>query len=196
MGNNLFRVNSEQPPKLEELLPQLLGGGIGPGIGQHGPGGLLDGLLKELDLAGNTGLGSRAENKWWEPTTKLAEAEGFRGVRITRVVQDISSPTAKVENYFFAQLKPGIWKPIISVAATADRNQVNPAELAHLKEDPQIKQVLSLFKGLGLGSAKMIETAIRQGAATEIAMKDSAAEFFEILDRYTQHTDGPPLPVK
>lgn len=196
IGNTLFRIDPQKPPKLQDVLSQMLAGGAVPSIDNQSSSGLLDELLKELDLADRTGVRPRAKNRWWEPAVKIAESEGFRGVRITRVIQDISLPAATVENVFLAQLKPGEWKPVISVASAVNRNQVDAGELLRLKADPQVETVLETFGRLGIRSDELIETAIRQGAATDIARKDSEQKFLEILDRYTEHTDGPPLPAK
>ena len=220
MGSNLIRIDPNKPPKAEDVLNMFGGGlggglggalgglggglgglgGLGGGLGGGGLGGGLGGggeiadLLKELKLDGGKGAEPKQDKQWWKSATKTAEDDGVRGIRITRVVQNSTSPVAKVEDYFFAMIKPGQWKPVLSATGSANRKDVREEDIVRLKADPRIAGVLEMVEKFGLGSG--IDTALRQGAATEMAMHDSHEKFFELLGTYSERSDGPPLEVK
>ncbi|MFK7769760.1 MAG: hypothetical protein AB8B55_21310 [Mariniblastus sp.] len=213
-GSMLIRIDPDNPPKAQDLM-KMMGGGMGGFGGMAGDlgkikgllgdGGALGGgfgsgdiadLLKELKLDGGKGAAEDVlETEWWKSATDTAEKEGVRGIRITRVVQNPSKPVAKVEDYFFAMVSPGVWKPVISVSSTANRNEVVQADVERLKQDPRIQGALKMVEQLGIGGGN-IEAALRQGAATEMAMNDSYTEFLEILDTYSQGSDGPPIVIE
>ena len=168
-------------------------GGLGGGLGS----GEFADLLKDLKLDGGKGAEEKeVDNRWWKSATETAETEGVRGIRVTRVVQNPSSAIAKVEDYMLAMIEPGVWKPVISVSATANNKDVDPADVARLKADPRIKNALKMVEKFGLGGAGIVDKALRQGAATEMAMNACHEKFFEQLDVYSQRSDGPPLVVK
>ena len=96
--------------------------------------------------------------------------------------QDYTNPVATVDNHFFALISPGTWKQVAKVSAQVNRNNVDAAELELVKSDPQVQKILKLFSGLGLSDARALAAAVRHGAATDLAMKQSEASFFEFVD--------------
>jgi hypothetical protein len=197
-SNHLIRIDGQNPVNPQALISQLLGGGLGLERfqGDLSEGGLIDQLMSELNIDGDRKRAVSKQTKWWQATTVAAENEGFRGVRITRVNQEFGSPIAKVETFFFAKMAPGEWKQIASFNASANRDQQDPADIARIKEDPQVKQIMGIMQSLGSGGNKnLIDIALRQGAATEQAMLKCDQDFFDFVNRYTVSTESPPLTV-
>jgi hypothetical protein len=189
MGSNLIRIRPDKPADQQvdagTLMKLLLGSGLAGG-------GQVDDLLKELGLPGT----NNTETQWWKNAARIAEAENVSGFLVTRVIQNAASPIASVEHSFFAQVKPGQWKQVARLSASANRNDVEQANVDRIKDDPQVKKALSISKGLGLDSANAIDQAIRQGAATETALIESRNRFYEFLNRFTERTDRPMLSFK
>ena len=101
-----------------------------------------------------------------------------------------------VELCFFAYIKPDQWKQVIKIESRASHNDVDPAQIERINNDPQIKGLLDLTRGLGIGSGDMIEKAVRHGAATKLALEEARDEFHQFLDRHIKRSDSPPLQVK
>ncbi len=201
-GSNLIRIVENNPANAQDLLGQFLSGELNLGALEGGLGdlsgrGLVDELLKELNLDNRSDRDRSNQTAWWNATTEAAERDGFRGVRVTRVAQSFGSPIAKVETIFFAKMAPGKWKQIAMFSATANGNQQSPEDIERIKADPQVQKVLGVVRGLGLGldGNSVLETAIRQGAATEKAMQECEQKFLKFVDRYTVNMDSPPLSI-
>ena len=192
MGSMLIKIDPDKQADPQALLKQLMTGGMGGG--GLGAGGLLDGLLEELDLGGSSkNKETKEKNAWWKTATDAAQEKGYRSVRITRLTQDMINPVAKVEVFLFAELTPGSWKPVHTSTVSVNRNEIAQEDVDALKEDPQVEKVVGIFKSLGGGNESILDTALRQGAATQKAMNQSSEKFFEFLDRYSKATDSPPL---
>lgn len=194
IGSMLIKIETEKQDDPDAMMGQLLQGGIG-GIAGGGSGGLLDDLMKDLDLGGNNRQ-PKERVEWYKKATDTAEFENSRAVRVTRLTQDISNPVAKVEDFFFVQISEGNWQVLYTATATFNRNDVDQQDIEFLKQDPQIQKVMKIFNSIGGGNAGLLDKALRQGVATQHAMNESSNQFFEFLDRYTKTTDGPPLPTK
>ncbi len=196
LGTNLIRVDKDNPAKAADLIQGMVGGA---GQGHGGLGGLggngLGELLKELNL-GEGNQPNEAKELWWTAATKIAEKENIKGLRISRVIQVLANPVSTVEDYFIAEVSPGIWRPVIQVSNGVNRNEVEQSDMDELENDPRIKQALTIAKGLGINSDNAIKTALRHGAATNLARKKSQEMFFDELDRFTERTDGPALLIR
>lgn len=184
VGSNLIRVGDQpaNPDLLNAWTAQLMGAGI------TGGGDVAE-LLNELGIAGS----NESTNRWWDQAANVAESEDYAGFLVSRIVSESNSPRVTVETCFFAKVKPGQWRQVVSLEANASRNDIDPATLERIRKAPNVSQILKLAKGLGLDSTQLLDQAISQGAATEQALLKSTDRFAEFLERFTQHTDRPNL---
>ncbi|MEZ6136070.1 MAG: hypothetical protein R3C53_14310 [Pirellulaceae bacterium] len=180
-GTTLIRKGDQADPAA--LIGQLLGAG---------------GLDPISQLGAELGLPEFArpnESKdWWKSVTSAAERDGFHGVLVTRLQQNLLSPEVVVECSFFAHQSPGKWFEVVTFRGTSNANQQAAERIARIKEDPQIQSVLSTFKALGLSADQRLDQALRQGAATEEAMEGARAQWNKFASRYTQSL-GSPIPI-
>jgi hypothetical protein len=125
---------------------------------------------------------------------KIAEAERVAGFRITRVKPDLAVKRITVEESFVARMPGGTWETVWSHRETIDATQKRPDVEQRIKNDERVKQALALVKGLGLGADdKQLETAIRFGAATQIAQDKAAGKFDDFRERYSRRLDTAPI---
>lgn len=129
---------------------------------------------------------------WKSKVIRVAEEENFRGALVSRLDQNLLSSEVKVTVTFLAKPKNGDWFQAFEYVARADANNQPAERLQRIKDDPQVKQLLSMVQSLGLGSR--LDQALRQGAATEQALNDGSAEFNEFLSRFGSKVDGPSVP--
>ena len=154
-------------------------------------------LLKDLGIGNNFNNNKpKQESTWWENAAKTAESEKINGFLTARVINETAGNDARVELCFFAYIKPDQWKQVIKIESRASHNDVDPAQIERINNDPQIKGLLDLTRGLGIGSGDMIEKAVRHGAATKLALEEAKDEFHQFLDRHIKRSDSPPLQVK
>ena len=189
MGSTLIKIDPEKPADPMALIGKMMQGGVLGGVDSKWMDDVLNGI-------NGVRPDVKKETNWWKKATDGAEKEGCRAVRVTRLTQDISNPVAKVEELFLVEISPGDWVPVFKAIANANRNDVDQAEIDVLKNDPQVEKVMSVFNSIGSGNGQLLDTALRQGVATQQAMTESSNQFFEFLNRYTANTDGPELQLK
>ena len=154
--------------RMNQLLQEALGNGVAP-------------RRKKTDDA-------------LQKAIKTAVAEKVAGFRVTRVKPDLAATRITVEESFVAQMPDGTWETVWSHHETLDASQKRPDLEKRIKNDEQVKQALALVKGLGLGASdKQLETAIRFGAATQIAQENAAEKFDAFRERYSRRLDTAPL---
>jgi hypothetical protein len=125
---------------------------------------------------------------------KAAEAANVAGFRVTRVKPDLAAKRTSVDESFLARMPDGTWDTVWSHHETVDASQKRPDIEERIKNDERVKQALTLVKGLGLGADdKQLETAIRFGAATQIAQEKAAEKFDEFRERYSRRLDTIPI---
>ncbi len=125
-----------------------------------------------------------------------AEREGYRGFLMTKLNQNLGSPTVKVSGHFFARVADDKWKPIFHVDAVANVHQQPRERIERLKEDPQIKRTLELVEAWGLaGQQAAIDLALRHGAATQQALGQVNDRFHRFFSQYLNRVDGPALKI-
>lgn len=182
VGSTLMKVGANDPANQAGLLQQMLMGG--------GAQEILKDLLGDVDPA-NGKDAAKEDAAWWSVATDAAEEAGCRGVRVTRLIQDFTSPVAKVEEFFLAEIEPGKWKPVFTTIAKSDRDKIARGDADFLKQDPQIEGIMGALDGLGTGNDALLDKALRQGAATQQAMENAEASILDFVDEYSQHVDGP-----
>jgi hypothetical protein len=197
-GSMLVRIEPNQPNlmpgDINTLMSQLMNSKMPSDLND-----LLSGnpLFKGLGISDNSKSNkSKPESDWWQNAAKIAESEKINGFSTARVVGEMSGSDARVELCFFAQIKPGQWKQVITFESHASHNDVDGAEVDRINNDPQIKGLLDITRGLGIGSTDMIDKAVRHGAATKIALDKSRDKFYQFLEKHVKRSDSPPLPIK
>ncbi len=197
-GSMLVRSGPDQanlmPGDLNTMMKQLMNSNM-----QSDLNSLLAGnpLLKELGLGNNfKNNNSKQESDWWQSAAKIAESEKINGFLTARVVNATGGNEARVELCFFAYIKPGQWKEVIKIESRASHKDVDAAEVDRINDDPQIKGILDITRGLGIGSSDMIDKAVRHGAATKLALDESRDKFYQFLERHIKRSDSPPLQIK
>ena len=151
-------------------------------------------------LAGQLGLGNRPpahDPDWWKTAREGAEREGYSGVFVIRMTQDLTSPEVKVDGHFFAQQQDGNWFEVTHLQSATQINQVDGQALQRLREEPQVKQIFDTLGQLGLpGGNAQVDLALRHGAATQSSMAKLRDQFDQFLGSYTGQLDTPAVPVR
>lgn len=180
MGDTLARVRQDQPADLSEILPKLLQQQLGS-------------LLKDFASEGLPQGKNNNDTRWMAGAIRLAEREGVRGFRVTRLELDAAAARVTVETRFVAQIVAGNWKTIWMARESGDGTKARPQMEARIEQDPQLKSAIGTLNSFGLGDPQTLKQAIRVGAATMSTQQAADAAFAEFRDRYTRHLDGPPL---
>lgn len=183
-GSTFVRQNGAAD--VGSLLTQMLGGAFND-----------DGLLSQLgaELGLSEFRQPAARDEWYAKVTQAVERDGYHAVRITRLNQSLLSPLVRVETYFFAMEKPGVWFEVAKFSAETNANTIPSERTDLIKSDPQVKQVLETLTGLGLPiDQARVDQALRHGAAAQEAAKKADKQFQEFLGLTKEKLDAP-LPV-
>lgn len=182
-GNTLVRTGAQADPMA--LIGKMLGGSGGDAISRLGA---------ELGLPEFTKPKETAD--WWRKTTQAAERDGFHGVLITRLEQNMLAADVKVEASFFARLAPGEWFRVATFNSQSSVNEQNPGHMDQLKQDPQIQSVIRTLESLGLAASEQLDQALRHGAATQVALADAHAAWNMFQQQHTRSMSGSPVPIE
>lgn len=194
VGTLLVRKGAEMDA--QKVLAGLLGQGgqLGNLLEQFGLGGLGgNGPLGQLGDARTKRKQARSR-EWWHDVVSEAETDGFRGVLITRLFQDIQSPKLRVELTFLGRMSPRNWKPIFATTIEQQIADQDPEAVDELRNSPQVQEALQTLQRLGVQTdqARMV-LALQHGAATQKAMQLADQRFLSFQERYLSRLDGPPL---
>ncbi len=186
-GTGSMLIRKSDTPDVTALVGQILGGGLGDDpISQLGA---------ELGLPEFKKPKEQSDG-WWKRATEEAERDGFRGVSITRLNQNMLSSTVTVETYFFAIEKPGNWFQVAKFSGQASSADQTAEQLKRIQDDPQVKSVLDTLKGLGLGGQGTVEQALRHGAATQAALQDAAGQLNMFISQNSRELDSQPIELR
>jgi hypothetical protein len=186
-GNVLVQTGEEAPPpNLARLMQGMLDQQRAAALGDL----LEEPIFTGLDFGG---LGAPQDpQSGLKQATRTADRLGVRGVRITRMTPDLARKQSTVEDRFLAKMPDGSWETIWSVTKATSARSASQNEIDRVKQDPQVKQIIGLAEGLGLGGAQL-DVALQFGAATMNAQKATDDDFYEFRDRYTKRLDGPSM---
>lgn len=185
-GTGTTMIRKGESTDVAALMGQLLAGGSLDPVAQLGA---------ELGLPEFQQF-KKKDNDWWRKPTREAEQDGFIGVLLTRLEQDLLSPNVTVETHFYAMESPGNWFPVFKLRSVSNANSQPAERVDRIKEDPQIKQLVDTLSGLGLPMGDRLDQALRHGAATHEALQKANGEFYLLLGNNTRTVDGPPIPLK
>jgi hypothetical protein len=185
-GTGGMLIRKTDKPDMTALVAQVLSGGLGDDpISQLGA---------ELGLPEFKKPKEQSDG-WWKRATEEAERDGFCGVSIIRLNQNMLSATVTVEAYFFAMEKPGAWFQVAKFVGQSNTAEQTGEQLQRIQDDPQVKSVLDTLKGLGLGGQGAIDQALRHGAATQKALQDANGLLSAFISRNARELDSPPLAI-
>ncbi len=184
-GTGSMMIRKTDTPDMTALVSQIVGGG---GLGEDP----ISQLGAELGLPEFKKPKEQSDG-WWKRATEEAERDGFRGVSITRLNQNMLSPIVTVEACFFAMEKPGAWFQVTKCTGQASTADQTEEQLKRIQEDPQVKSVLDTLKGLGLGGQGTIEQALRHGAATQKALQDATTQLNAFISQNSRELDTQPI---
>ncbi len=186
-GGVLMRGDGDQHrPKVADLVGNLLQDQLGDVLG---------------DLAGEAGGASRpkSDDRRREATEKTlagAASDGFRGVRVTYLKEELAKHQATVDDRFFARMPDDSWQVIWQKTATLDANQPAKDDGTRLAADPQVAEIMNVVKGLGLdANQELFQTALRFGAVTQDAMQATDRDLVQFLRANSRRLIGPPMSV-
>ncbi len=177
-------IRKSDETDLTAVVSQVLGGG---GLGDDP----ISQLGAELGLPEFKKPKEQADG-WWKQATQEAERDGYCGVSITRLNQNLLSPTVTVDAYFFAMEKPGNWFQVAKFSGQANTVEQNAEQMKRIQEDPQVKSVLDTLKGLGLAGQGTLDQALRHGAATQQALRDAAGLLGSYISQHSRELDSAP----
>lgn len=182
MGDTIARTGDGQPIDLKEILPKILQGQLGS-------------LLRGLTTDGPLAAKPADEGEWLKQAIRQTEAAKAKGFRVTRLEIDTTNLRVTVETRFVARLATGRWQTVWRASSNEDGTKAHPAMEAQIEKDPQLASALETLKSLGLADPKILQQAIRVGAATMSAQQLADAAFGAFRDGYTARLDGPPLQI-
>lgn len=194
MGKALFRTGGEQKMDLAQVLPQILQSTLTSQLGG------LEELLGEPGQ--NVRPRPAAQNPQADFSGPIADAKqaGVRSFRVTTLDLNPTGGQAAVTGHFVALMPSGEWETIWKETTTEDSSKARPEVENQIKNDPQLKQITDVLKGLGGGLDGQLSTAIRFGGATMEAQKKADQSFFKFRDQYMRRLSGPaislPTPVQ
>lgn len=184
-GGVLVRAGNDQHrAKVGDLVGELLQDQLGGALG---------------DLLNGAGGAARVspDDRHREATEKAlasASADGFRGVRVSYLDQELANRRVTVDDRFFARMPDDSWQAIWRQSATLDATQASKEEDERLAADPQVAEILKSVKGLGLDANQdLFKTALRFGAVTQQAMWATDREMAQFLLKNTRRLIGPPM---
>lgn len=187
MGGMLVRDGDDRHrPKMGDLVGGMLQDQLGDALG---------------DLLGGAGGAERPkpEDRRREATDKaLAEAaaDGYRGVRVTYLSEDLANHRVMVDDRLFAHMPDESWEAVWQQSVTVDTNKSDKADDERLAADPQVAEILKAVKGLGLDANQdLFKTALSFGAVTQQAVRATDRDLAQFLLRNTRRLDGPPMGV-
>ena len=179
-GDMVFRTDPDgdgEQPGMDQLLGNLLGGGLNVDLEQ---------------LLGGNGLGGVDDRPGWRETAiESAKEDGGSGFRVTRVETDLQNSRVVVETVFLAQVDDDTWETIWRYRETLDASEERNGLADRIRQDPQLAEPFKLLESLGLN--EQLGQAVQFGAATMDAQQTADDRFFEFFGRYTERLDGPPL---
>ncbi|MBX3443778.1 MAG: hypothetical protein KF774_15320 [Planctomyces sp.] len=140
------------------------------------------------------GLGAAPQpSRWRETAVRMAEQAEVLACRVTRLETNIERLSGQVATEFLVREDAASrqWTTLWKEERMIDPSQVTQKRVDALRDDPQVKQLLTTLAGFGVEG--QLDQALRFGAAVEIAQQESAAAFQAYRDRYTRDLRTPPL---
>lgn len=179
-GTKSYLVETgRERPDLTKLLPELLNQELSRQLSDllELPGGLQGQKTDPIAKA-----------------TKTADENRVYAVVISQLDQNLTQNWVSVEKTLLAKMPGENWERVWSTVAKVDASRPRKAIEEELADHEQIKQIRDAVKVLGLPvGEEHLGIAIRFGAATMEAQKQSNDAFDAFVKSYVEELDRPPL---
>ena len=97
---------------------------------------------------------------------------------------DVIKSTAAVTIEVYRRRDDGVWHQILQVSANATSQEITAEQQTQIENDPQVKQVIELFKSLG--ATNDISQPVAVGAVVQIAQRRAQEALNRRLSTDTQ----------
>lgn len=162
--NGVNVVDETATPDLAMIIDSMLGGNV-------------ENLLSELLNEGVSRQQTPTIDKLPDAAAKIANSRNHSTVVLSGFDFNIDAGSASVTRQLFRKLDDGQWKLLISTIGTSTIANLKPGQVEGIENDPQVKEISQLVKGLGLGGK--FDTALQLGAVVQNAMRDAELAFEE-----------------
>jgi hypothetical protein len=168
--------------------------GLVSGMLQDQLGDALGDLLNPQPPAARAGGASKQQAASDKALATAAERKAT-GVRITYLDQDLQNRRVTVTDTFYARQADGGWQAIWRQSSTVGTDAAKQPGQAELAADPQVAELLTTLKGLGLDTNQdLLKSALSFGGATQQALQSTERDFADFLLSQTRRLIGPPPP--
>ena len=163
----------------------------------------LEGTLQELlnEVAGAPAKSQTEPGERLEEAFGMAERKSHRTLLISDSQFDLNAGTAIVRRRLYFRGSEKRWNLVHQVEGSASVRDVQPGQMQPLENDPQIQQIATLVKGLGIDNGQM-QTALKMGTVVQAAQNSAKSSFeaaiqdvlagrFESLGGMLKIEDGP-----
>jgi len=141
----------------------------------------LEGSLQALlnEVAGGPLKPQPEAGESLEAAFRAVERKSHRTLLVSDVQFDLNAGTAVVRRRLFFRGSEKRWSLMHQVEGNASVRDVQPDQIQPLENDPQIQQIATLVKAMGIDNGQM-QTALRMGSVVQAA-QTQAKSLFEAL---------------
>jgi hypothetical protein len=138
----------------------------------------LEGTLQELlnEVAGSPLKSNPELEETLDEAFRAAERKSHRTLLISDAQFNLNAGTATVRRRLYFRGSEKRWNLVHQVEGSASIRDVQPDQMQPLENDPQIQQIVTLVKGLGIDNGQM-HTALRMGTVVQTALNNARSSF-------------------
>lgn len=138
----------------------------------------LEGTLQELlnEVAGAPLKSKPEPEEEFGEAFRAAERKSHRTLLISDSQLDLNAGTALVRRRLYFRGSEKRWNLVHQVEGSASVRDVQPDQMQPLENDPQIQQIATLVKGLGIDNGQM-QTALKMGTVVQAAQNNAKSSF-------------------
>ena len=133
----------------------------------------------------------RESQKWVEHVTKIADQKRQRSIMVKRILESANADLVTVEVSFLAKSSDTEWEVVVQAKSQARLSAQPQERVDQLLQDPQVQKAIALTKQLGLGGEARLQKALRQGAATQEALRLASEQVDQVLVQNSSRIEGP-----
>ena len=135
----------------------------------------LEGTLQELlnEVGGAPSSTATSSQASLDKAFQLAERRSHRTLIISSLQMQPSIGQATVSQSLYFRGANQQWKLLFEVIGRGSIEDVDPAQLQPLKNDPQVQQIETVMQGLGI-NIDQLQPALRMGAVVQTAQNTAS----------------------
>ena len=180
-GELLFEVSDTVDPT--QLMTRMLASSRGSQIQQLG---------RELGLPEFSQSTPQKKPNWIDEVTRKAAKQSCDGVLVKRIIDSTAPDRVAVEAVFLARTSELDLEPVLKFAHSSRLSTQSKQRIEDLAKDPQVQQAVNSLQQLGLGSGeRLLDRALRQGAATQEALTAVTDQINSVLSRHANRIEAP-----